>query len=1173
MTSLSRRLLDLPDEILCMIFAYCCQDLDFLLWPCPLVTVKGQFSHDCYHCALYHGQANSQVFKISTVHRSLANACVPTCRNSNNNNNNNNNNISINNDIIHSNFPRKSDNISTGASECNSSDTDLRKRRRRWANGLDYQGEIAAATTHSFLGFRFGFGGPSPRGAPGSKYQWSGNGRLYDHHLESCRQHGMSTLVKGSLLSRNFTRTPSFAHIRSQSCSQIRPTSASSASLIPIASAVVPQRSRKTLEAGSSLAGTIASASASSLVASSVSADAAAAAATTTPSLLISLAESIPLPQGQLYHAAPLQSSKRDKRSTDHSLLDKCGNTQNAHTTPSHAVRFQKRSWPFNRNLNGTSSSYFQSINRRQSLSTSGMAPTTATAAAGAPAMTTKTLKGNTCRSGFDTDSDAGRGYRREGAIQLAAPFQMLLVSRRFADLVVPSLWKNIAFHGHDLVQMQSLLSALCKVDTEGQEEEHVVAHSHFRCTGLRRQFKEFRHESARLIDRKGAVAETGPSFISNGYCSWTTSLGRDLYDSAGSGSEQGLDTIVRPRTSTIKAEASPVSKTSPVQGRSRKRNPAATLLQRPSVTPSWSYRRFVKHVVLNFAHPEASPQMLVKVLECIGSRCQDQIQALDLYANEKMRAAGLESSADLERLFGSGFSKLRFLRLQGGFVDNQLLGALVKGLTPLPEFTCAQYEAVESDPSYHVRSNAVPRLRPQCQLSQVFLGPGSVTDSAIEKLIVAASHCLEVFSVTSCVDVSGGALASLLTRCPELRVLSVHKSLASDKELFKGLGIEDDASAPNPPRKTIIAPLERLELGTIKLTTAGVMEIIKGTCNTLRFLSLGPRHFKEDFLRNMVTTTCSRLEGIHFDDPDRSPVQTQQLHQMSMQQPLAISTPDGGQQPRRRFFSFGRNRRAIDTEAQYGHQVRYQQQQQQQSDQATDSHAHLQQTHSPREMGSMQRRSAWLGEPSTEEWVLYGGCALWAASSSGMNAILKHHPGVIHLDGSDTRHSSRSAYRPRSRNLSTFFQGIGDHLKALFPNRSNNVHDNHSLASTGPIIAAHDLVPFSGHKNGFEGLLERYEVYQSTIDTMLQSLQPSLKSFMVMQTDLILENARIHNAVDTTDTVAMDKRSIAQSHDAIPVDRLETFLKLVVILGVLAFGAALAIAAAAQKSFYNRVQ
>lgn len=52
-----RHLLDLPDEILCLILEYCCQDLDFLLWSCPLVTLEDQFCHDCYHCTLCHGPA------------------------------------------------------------------------------------------------------------------------------------------------------------------------------------------------------------------------------------------------------------------------------------------------------------------------------------------------------------------------------------------------------------------------------------------------------------------------------------------------------------------------------------------------------------------------------------------------------------------------------------------------------------------------------------------------------------------------------------------------------------------------------------------------------------------------------------------------------------------------------------------------------------------------------------------------------------------------------------------------------------------------------------------------------------------------------------------------------------------------------------------------------------
>ncbi|KAG0198962.1 hypothetical protein BGX28_007685 [Mortierella sp. GBA30] len=239
---------------------------------------------------------------------------------------------------------------------------------------------------------------------------------------------------------------------------------------------------------------------------------------------------------------------------------------------------------------------------------------------------------------------------------------------------------------------------------------------------------------------------------------------------------------------------------------------------------------------------------MLLQVLECIGSRCDgSQIRALDLHANEKMRATelGLDTATELDRLFGTGsFSGLRYLRLQGGFVDSQLLGALIKGLDTSP-----------------LEGSGQP-----CRLSHVFLGPGSVTDSAIEKLVAAAGHCLEVFTVTSCVDVGGKSLASLLTKCPKLRVLGVHKSLASDKELLEGLGIDvtNHHSVPSSisnnstvqqstKRKTIIAPLERLELGTVKLTTVGVTEIVKGTCQSLRYLYLGSRHFKEEFLKGVV--------------------------------------------------------------------------------------------------------------------------------------------------------------------------------------------------------------------------------------------------------------------------------------------------------------------------------
>lgn len=71
-----RHLFDLPDEILRLILAYCCEDLDFLLWSCPLVAAEGQFCHDCYHCTLCHGPVSPsslQSAPMSTSFSSLHN--------------------------------------------------------------------------------------------------------------------------------------------------------------------------------------------------------------------------------------------------------------------------------------------------------------------------------------------------------------------------------------------------------------------------------------------------------------------------------------------------------------------------------------------------------------------------------------------------------------------------------------------------------------------------------------------------------------------------------------------------------------------------------------------------------------------------------------------------------------------------------------------------------------------------------------------------------------------------------------------------------------------------------------------------------------------------------------------------------------------------------------------
>ncbi|KAF9323694.1 hypothetical protein BG006_001235, partial [Podila minutissima] len=544
-------------------------------------------------------------------------------------------------------------------------------------------------------------------------------------------------------------------------------------------------------------------------------------------------------------------------------------------------------------------------------------------------------------------DSDHLEDYT--DSIHLSGPFQLLLVSRRFSDAAVQSLWKGLVFHGHDPFQIQTLLATLNKEDGvfEGTFEP-----SKYQFSVLQRLKEEVNEDENEISDKvdslismQGRLREeyrTANVAPTAGF--WMESLNRSLKrfqgcllrrkDVVEAATVAEVDRGVNPtlpseqQNSTVQNWTQAETKSGPRRNCYRRHSAsglessfgvpfchsgAPTSLPEAS-QPRWSYRRFVKRVVLNFAHPQASPHLLVQVLEALGSRCKNQIQELDLHANEKMRAqgSGLETSTDMEQLFGSGFKNLKYLRLQGGFLDNQLLSAIIKGLTPpisaaaSPVSSAYAQErpliAARYPPSARLKSSSFAAQTPPCRLSQVFLGPGSITDSAIEKLIAAAGQTLEVFTVTSCVDVGGGALASLLTKCPSLRVLGVYRSLARDTELLEGLGLtltsegqvavddQDDSStdvhattqAANSgsaqqqlntreprlkARCKIIAPLERLELGTVKLTTVSVAEVLRGTCSTLRFLVLETRHFQEEFLRDVIVPLCQKLEGLYFDD------------------------------------------------------------------------------------------------------------------------------------------------------------------------------------------------------------------------------------------------------------------------------------------------------------------
>ncbi|KAF9314192.1 hypothetical protein BG003_004392, partial [Podila horticola] len=565
---------------------------------------------------------------------------------------------------------------------------------------------------------------------------------------------------------------------------------------------------------------------------------------------------------------------------------------------------------------------------------------------------------------------------------------------------------------------------------------------------------------------------------------------------------------------------------------------------------PRWSYRRFVKRAVLNFAHPQASPHLLVQALETLGSRCKNQIQELDLHANEKMRTqgSGLETSTDLERLFGSGFKSLKCLRLQGGFLDNQLLSAVIKGITPPISTESVQISSAYTQgrppitarypPSARLKSSSFAAQAPPCRLSQVFLGPGSITDSAIEKLIAAAGQTLEVFTVTSCVDVGGGALASLLTKCPSLRVLGVYRSLARDTELLEGLGltltsegqvavdVQGDSSTdahattqatnsgsaqqqlntPEPSlkaRSKIIAPLERLELGTIKLTTVSVAEVLKGTCSTLRFLVLETRHFKEEFLRDVVVPLCQKLEGLYFDDleylqraqqravPRASTANTNTGDAANVNEGIHIAATQQQQQQRgpvvpNRFFQFGRPRRNLYTES-------------------------VQRSLHPWSQGGtnnihVANMSPWLGETSTREWITLGDCALWASAPAS---------ATTYSDNAVNGASNRGVGTSLNRNMPT---GTGHFFQlrhGLHHAHTSQSHAHGSSATTAESEGSdidgrgeggfYSMAPFNGD---YRKVLEGFNVDLSAIELVTQSLR-GLRKFKVMQLVLVTDTAR----------------------------------------------------------------
>ncbi|KAI8598002.1 hypothetical protein EDD21DRAFT_200106 [Dissophora ornata] len=1080
MTSRPRNLLDLPDEILCLILGYCCQDVDFLLWSCPQLGTRGQCCHNCRQC-LQRRRASSKYQLHSNRPRGHSDTKLQRSTSGN----------SLS-DIIVDNSQIRPCNISSGerrlrtvgnvsssSSTSNSAgnETILRTRRRR-----------TIAEDNLGVVYRGGCEHMGPQGQ-------------------------QDTALHGTFWSRHFARFILPPRQRSHPCPPMQHlyTPGSSYFITPMRSSIMlrsPQSSHKS--------GRLSGSEPSKMSTQGTTATA------PTPFLApLAFLESIPLPQGSLSHAA-IQSKSYAKSVGEIQHEEK---EDAAPTSLSHVMRRRPRSVSMSSNLSAAAACSYSQVTHRSSQ------PSSLEDAAKVSLDDDSVDEAEQGATGDEVMIEDKCDDESSYPSGVLTPFQLLLVNKRLADLTVRLLWKNIVFHGHDVCRTQALLSTLHMKDAEDEGLSCTCRQcgSDIRLSGPGTSASGL----CATIDRIRSESIRGP------LCRHTFRDGKQGTRASNGEWERGAN---------ARGDRNLIPAANRVDRRPRC-NVLADVNNTSLLLPRWSYRRLVKRVVLNFAHPQASPELLVKALECLGSRCQDQVQVLDLHANEKMQAAGLESPAELQRLFSSGFSQLRYLRLQGGLLDNQLLGALIKGFS-------------------------APLAQP-CQLSHVFLGPGSVTDSAIDNLIAVAGHCLEVFTVTSCVDFSGGALASLLTKCPKLRVLSVHRALARDKELLEELGVEIESNAPpsnssalvtlnqhEPSRKEIIAPLERLELGTVKLTTVGISEIIRGTYQSLRFLVLETQHFKEDFLIDVVAKLCMKLEGLHFDDTSHS------SHQQQQHQATQGHTARAEQRPRRRFFEFRRTRRALDALHQHPHPPQHHHHPQ--GVMRPCASVSQQHAHSSRGLNSAPRQSPWLGETSTDDWVQYGDCALWAVSTIE-STVSPENNGT--LNATATNPSSLL----RARNFSAFFRAISRRLVSLFSSTTDspNVtgHGSNIVAASGvfavPTLPTDPGLPTNAEIE-YERLLERFGVRTESIDAVLQSLQTSLKAFTASRMDLMLTGSEASKGpVSEGEGVIIGHPSSVLAHSPLmrielsPEDRLETFLRLVVLLGVLVFGAATSIQAA----------
>lgn len=1142
-----RHLFDLPDEILCQILEYCCQDLDFLLWSCPLVTLDNQFCHDCFHCTLCHGPI-PRISSLKHRHLSTTAAFAETSKETHGQRTESASEHGIIRDTAQG----------YNATTATSDRAQHRKRRKRNLDTLflsSIHGRQLSNTWSHYAG-----SSPSSTQRGSKPCPWNGD-RPWCLHVQ-CQQQDriplLWRLVPPQLRPAGYGSSP-FLPTRLNSSHPHRHLTTLSTSLasmqLPakVAFNTLLQRieaffswDRSQLNEPRRIQGDEAIRTGSAISTPS-----------TRFSTLYHANPVISLPSARRHAAAPVALTSGFRLDQDASL--------HRRRTASMTTRAAQSTTP-NTSMNRT-------------LSTAG----------------TINIP-NIWRRGewidpaddMDESETTENGQHRDdfdSSIHLSPPFQLLLVSRRFADAAVHSLHRSLVFHGHDPYQVECVLSTLLK--DNGQLDQDQCQD---RSTSLRslkelneeQLVEEAKEEEADQSDndpdqipraqdtsrshgvddkigkaghvrssRDGSTTEGGLWQMGEGQgasVSWIESLNHSLrrLSRFQGGGVSGVGDASNAEVETSKVSFLGGKAGFAGEGGGGKRHTAISgqnrrvgvenqdgPLKMNSNEPKWTYRRYARRVVLNFAHPQASPQLLVRALECIGSRCHGQIQALDLHANEKMQDSGLATPEELIRLFGSGFTKLRYLRLQGGFIDNQLLYALLNNfasptLTPPSDSAHVSYaDGWRSFEEPRIHSPQLALSADPCCLSQVFLGPGSVTDSAVERLVDVAGKTLEVFTVTSCVDVGGGALASLLTKCPKLRVLAVHRSLARDRELLEGLGIPPESVIPglqqhqqvNPPhlsqsqqqeeaanskdshdappqviRKTIVAPLERLELGTVKLTNTGVTEILKATSKTLRFLVLETQHFNDEFLRNVVSPLCTRLEGLHFDDPE----QVQRLQQQM--QGLGFSAGRRGPHLPRNRVAFGRSGRSFYSDP--THHYRSQ----------PLSHHSYSASFRPQHYNGQEdvfgsttterqgaargdrttKVSAWLGETTTDEWVTFGDCALWSSAASP--AVSYDNGGDNGLPGGRLPHQHRQHGQPLHQMYHKPALAMGN----AFIHGFNHRH-RHQAASNW----------FLGDS---DELLDRHRVARETVDEVQEALS-KLETFTAMELDFVLERKGLYEA------------------------------------------------------------